>query len=163
MTDADRIIEEDFTRLAGVARATRHGWASDGLIAKPASPYRLADLLEVVAARVLKDQFETGGAAVWLQLRDGFDIAATRRPCEAVVDVHTHAAHWVDSDARIAQAARTGHDIRLVDLTGELETAEQGFRIAAAPRRARLRDEVAERRSKRSERSASARSDREPS
>lgn len=131
--DGRVVNEEHFTRLCGVPRPTRVGWAEEKLIAAPSSPYRLEELVEVVVLRALREEFDAGGPIIWEQVRGEMAEATARRPCEVVVDLHTFAASWVARDQPIADWARSGHPIRLVDLSERLEVAATGFRLAARP------------------------------
>jgi hypothetical protein len=132
-SDRLRISEEHFSRLAGVARSTRLAWAKDGLIARQSSPYSLDQLREVVAVNALRAALGgTRDACVsWQQLRDGFDAACSSGTLELVVDMYSLQSSWVTEDSVIVATVRSGHQIRLIDLTSSINEADLGFRLAA--------------------------------
>jgi hypothetical protein len=147
------ITEEHFSRLSRVARATRQGWAATGLLSPQTSPYSLEALHEVVVYARLRDQFSASADVVWAQAREGLASVVERRPIELIVDCHLLRAAWVLDDSAIAQAARSGNDVRLIDLTDIVVEATAGFDLVmATPRRtaAPPGDQLAARRATRS-------------
>jgi hypothetical protein len=146
--DGSAISEDDFTRLCGVARGTRRDWATEGLVSPVASPYSLLQLHEVVAYVQLRETLDAGARIAWTQLRDGLRQATVRRPCEAIIDLHTLRAEWVLNGHQITAVARTGHPIRLVDFSGRLDVAVEGFELAASARK-QSTDDLAARRTQR--------------
>lgn len=147
------ISEEHFSRLSRVARATRQGWAASGLLSPQTSPYSLEDLHEVVVYAGLRERFGASADVVWSQARDGLASVIDRRPIELIVDCHLLRGAWVRDDSTIAQAARSGNDVRLIDLTDIVAEASAGFELVmATPRRASAPpgDQLAARRARRS-------------
>jgi len=152
------ISEDHFTRLSRVARATRQGWAASGLLSPQASRYSLEDLHEVVVYARLREQFNASADVVWAQAREGLTSVIARPPIELVVDCHLLRAAWVLDDGAITQAARSGNDVRLIDLTEIVAEATAGFELViATPRRATApaADQLAARRARRSTDAAS--------
>jgi hypothetical protein len=111
------------------------------------SPYSLLDLHEVVAYKRLRDLLEAGASVAWAQLCGGLAKAVRRRPCEVVVDLHTLRAEWLEHDDQVAAMARRGHKVRVLDLSVEIDTATEGFDLAAAARTP-PKDDLAERRAR---------------
>jgi hypothetical protein len=129
------ISEDHFTRLCGIARATRQDWAAEGLIDRQASPYSLRQLQEVIAIKELREAIEApkSVAVVWRQLRDKFPVVCRARTFELVVDLHLLRSSWVTADEVILDSVRVGHPVQLVDLALPLEEAAEGFRLSARP------------------------------
>ncbi|MGI8623507.1 MAG: hypothetical protein ACR2NB_08470 [Solirubrobacteraceae bacterium] len=146
------LSEDHFTRLARVPRATRQDWALARLVGAQRTPYSLDALYEVIVFARLRESLKGSADVAWSQLHPSLMAAANNEAVELVVDLHLLSAAWVRDDTTIANVARAGHDVRVIDLTLTLREARTGFDLAVAATQAP--DQLAARRTDRAKRRA---------
>ncbi len=128
-----RIEETHFTRLCGIPRPTRLGWAKKKLLRNAqASPYPWVALVEAVIVGALREEL---GAAqwpvVWKGLRSAIPAFEPGMTARAIVNRHTLSASWVTDEGQLVRVLEGGRPAQLLDFTRALEEAAEGFGAAA--------------------------------
>lgn len=128
-----KIEESHFTRLCGIPRPTRAGWADEkGWLSPQSSPYPWTSLVEAMIVRVLRDELPAGEwPVVWLGLRDGLPEFEPGMSARAIVNRHTLEASWVKDTGQLIDVLGSGRPAQLFEFTAALEEAGEGFAAAA--------------------------------
>jgi hypothetical protein len=145
------ISEDQLHRLSGVSRQTRQNWEKAGVLEKRTPPFSLVALREVVVLSALRALLVPSIAEIaFRQLRDTLPAVAGDgvSQIEVIVDLCTGRAEWLRDDQHLAEFARRGTAVHVIDITRSLARANEGFDLIARATAPTPDDELAGRRTR---------------
>jgi hypothetical protein len=109
-------------RFANVRRQTRESWVKRDLLRKqPRDEYKLRDVLDLVACRLLHDALgPSDGRDAWRQVRDELSKQLPAPEIDVVFSEADHRATVARSEQSLYQLVRLGTPVRVITVGPEL-------------------------------------------